>query len=383
MDGLLSFLTPEQQTMARQQAQTQGLIGLGSSLLQASQGQPGQRKPSLGMAFAQAAPVGLQAYQGGMDQTLRDIVLGQQMQDAQTKRSRQIAIQSALQLPTTQAQINKLRELGAYETIGGLAASEKALRQSGLMRSAGDMALENPFSIYAQSEIPGVAKLGKQYQKAYESGNIDDEKATARLGELARMEDSAFARTESAKERADARAAAAADRALTRETTAAFRGEAAAEREQKRLEGTDSQRLASGFADRMVNSNAIIEQLEPSGGLPTEFTSFAGGVPVLGSYLQRKAMTPEQQKYKQAADNWIRANLRKESGAVIGADEMEAEYATYFPMPGEDPTTIAQKAEARKVTTQAMIKNAGPAFRMPTLGQRPKPKDVKSKFNLE
>ena len=383
MNGLLSFLTPEQQTMARQQAQAQGLIGLGSSLLQASQGQPGQRKPSLGMAFAQAAPVGLQAYQGGMDQTLRDIVLGQQMKDAQTKRAQQAAVQKALQLATPQAQIEELRRLGAYETIGGLAASEKALRQSGLMRSAGDMALENPFSIYAQSEIPGVAKLGKQYQKAYESGNIDDEKATARLGELARMEDSAFARTESAKERADARAAAAADRALTRETTAAFRGEAAAEREQKRLEGTDSQRLASGFADRMVNSNAIIEQLEPSGGLPTEFTSFAGGVPVLGSYLQRKAMTPEQQKYKQAADNWIRANLRKESGAVIGADEMEAEYATYFPMPGDDPTTIAQKAEARKVTTQAMIKNAGPAFRMPTLGQRPKPKDVKSKFNLE
>jgi hypothetical protein len=46
---------------------------------------------------------------------------------------------------------------------------------------------------------------------------------------------------------------------------------------------------------------------------------------------QRKFMSPEQQKYKQAADNWIRANLRKESGAVIGADEMAAEYATYFP----------------------------------------------------
>jgi hypothetical protein len=97
MNGLLSFLTPEQQTMARQQAQAQGLIGLGSSLLQASQGQPGQRKPSLGMAFAQAAPVGLQAYQGGMDQTLRDIVLGQQMQDAQRKRKQETAQQAAIQ----------------------------------------------------------------------------------------------------------------------------------------------------------------------------------------------------------------------------------------------------------------------------------------------
>lgn len=96
MEGLLSFLTPQQQAMARQQGQTQGLIGLGSALLQASQGQPGQRRPSLGMALGQAAPVGLQAYQGGMDQTLRDIMLTQQMQDAQRKREAQGTLQQRL-----------------------------------------------------------------------------------------------------------------------------------------------------------------------------------------------------------------------------------------------------------------------------------------------
>jgi hypothetical protein len=304
------------------------------------------------------------------------------MQDAQTKRAQQTAIQRALQLPTPQAQIQELRRLGAYETIGGLAASEKAIKQSGLMRQPGEAALENPFSIYAQSEIPGVAKLGKQYQKSYESGNIDDEKANARLGELARMEETAFARQESAKERESARAVAAADRATVRETTAAFRAEGAAEREQKRVEGTEGQRLAAGFADRMVSSEAIIEQLPPDA-LPTEFTSLAGAVPFAGTYLQRKAMTPEQQKYKQAADNWIRANLRKESGAVIGADEMAAEYETYFPQPGDSPEVIQQKAEARKITTQAMIKNAGPVFRMPEVGQRPRPQDVRSRYNLE
>lgn len=365
MDGLLSFLTPEQQALVQQRAQTQGLIGLGSALLQASQGAPGQRRPSLGMALGQAAPVGLQAYQGGIDQTLREIMVGQQMQEAQAKRKQQTKIQEALQLATPQAQIEALRKLGAYETIGGIAAAEKSLRQSGIMRQPGEVSMENPFAVYAQSEVPGVAKLARQYTKSYESGAIDDEKAAARLGELARMEDSAFARRESA-----------ADRALSREL-------AQGEREQKRVEGTESQKLSAGFADRMVASNTIIEQLESAGGLPTEFTSLAGGVPLFGSYLQRRAMTPEQQRYKQAADNWIRANLRKESGAVIGADEMEAEYATYFPQPGEDPATIAQKAEARRITTQAMIKNAGPVFSMPAVGQRPKIKDVKNKFNLE
>lgn len=365
MNGLLSLLSPEQQALAQRQAQTQGLIGLGSALLQASQGQPGMRRPSLGAALGQAVPVGMQAYQGGIDQALREMLIGQQLQEAQRKQKRETAIQEALQLGTPQEQVNALRQLGAYDVLGQMATAEKGVRQSGILRQPGEMAMENPFSIYAQSEVPGVAKLGKQYQKAYESGAIDDEKATARLGELARMEESAFARQESA-----------ADRKLSRDL-------AEEERKRRRGEGTESQNLAKGFAERMVSSNAIIEQLEPSGGLPTEITSLAGGVPFVGGYLQRKAMTPEQQKYKQAADNWIRANLRKESGAVIGADEMAAEYATYFPQPGDDPATIAQKAEARKVTTRAMIQNAGPTFTMPALGQIPRPSDVRSRYNLE
>ena len=366
MDELLmNLLTPEQQAMAQQRAQQQGLMSLGFGLLGASQGQRGQPQPGFGQILAQAGPQALQAYQGSFDRTLRDILVTQQMQEAQTKRARETAIQRALQLGTPQEQVQALRGLGAYDVLGQMATAEKGLRQSGILRQPGEMAAENPFSIYAQSEVPGVSKLGKQYQKAYESGAIDDEKATARLGELARMEESAFARRESA-----------ADRALSREL-------AQGEREQKRVEGTESQKLSAGFADRMVASNAVIEQLEPSGGLPTEFTSIAGGVPFVGGYLQRKAMTPEQQRYKQAADNWIRANLRKESGAVIGADEMAAEYATYFPMPGDDPSTIAQKAEARKVTTQAMIKNAGPVFSMPATSVRPRPADVRSRYNLE
>jgi hypothetical protein len=365
MDELLmGLLNPEQQQMAQQRAQQAGLLNLGFGLLQASQGQRGQPRPGFGQIIGQAGPGALQAYQGSFDDTLKNLLVAQQLKDAQTKRARESAVQQAMMLPTTREQIDALRSLGAYSDIAGIAAAEKGLRQSGILRQPGEAAVENPFSIYAQSEIPGVAKLGKQYQKAYESGSIDDEKATARLGELARMEESAFARQESA-----------ADRKLSREL-------AQGEREQKRLEGTEGQKLAAGFADRMVASEAIIEQLPPDA-LPTEFTSLAGAVPFAGTYLQRKAMTPEQQKYKQAADNWIRANLRKESGAVIGADEMQAEYETYFPQPGDSLDVIQQKAEARKITTQAMIKNAGPVFRMPEVGQRPRPQDVRSRYNLE
>ena len=358
------LLSAEQQAQAERQARNALITNLGFGLLQASRGQPGQGKPSLGQMVGQVGPGAVQAFQGSFDQTLRNILVKQQMDEAQAKRKREESIQLALKLATPQEQVNALRGLGAYDVLGQMATAEKGIRQSGMLRQPGEAAVENPFSIYAESEIPGVAKLGQQYQKAYESGSIDDEKATARLGELARMEESAFARQESA-----------ADRKLSRDL-------AQGEREQKRVEGTEGQRLAAGFADRMVSAEAIIKQLPPQA-LPTEFTSLAGGVPVFGGYLQRKAMTPEQQKYKQAADNWIRANLRKESGAVIGADEMKAEYETYFPQPGDSPEVIQQKTEARKTTTNAMIKNAGPVFRMPEVGQRPRPQDVRSRYNLE
>jgi hypothetical protein len=345
-----------------QQARMQGLLGLASSLFEA--GAPSPVRQGLGQAFGRGIQAYQQGAQGTFDQALRSMMVRQQLSETKEKRDREAAIKQAMSLPTPREQIEALRGLGAYSEIANIGAAEKTLRQSGLLRQPGEAALENPFSIYAQSDVPGVAKLGKQYQKAYESGSIDDEKATARLGELARMEESAFARQESA-----------ADRRLARDL-------AQGEREQKRLEGTEGQKLAAGFADRMVASEAIINQLPPDA-LPTEFTSLAGAVPFAGTYLQRKAMTPEQQKYKQAADNWIRANLRKESGAVIGADEMQAEYETYFPQPGDSPQVIQQKAEARKITTQAMIKNAGPVFRMPEVGQRPRPQDIRSRYNLE
>jgi hypothetical protein len=51
----------------------------------------------LGQIVGQAGPGALQAYQGSFDQTLRDIMLKQQMQDAQTKRAQQTAQQTAIE----------------------------------------------------------------------------------------------------------------------------------------------------------------------------------------------------------------------------------------------------------------------------------------------
>jgi len=124
---------------------------------------------------------------------------------------------------------------------------------------------------------------------------------------------------------------------------------------------TEGQANAAGFAQRMELAEGIINQL-PAGSQPGAGTRIAEAVPFVGGVLARSGQSPATQQYDQAAQDWIRAKLRKESGAAIGADEMKQEYATYFPMVGDTPEKIAQKAEARRVVTMGMGKSAGKAY---------------------
>ena len=124
---------------------------------------------------------------------------------------------------------------------------------------------------------------------------------------------------------------------------------------------TEGELNASGFAQRMERAGSIISTL-PAGAETSVGPAIAGAIPIIGGVSQRLAQSSEQQQYKQAADDWIRAKLRKESGAVIGKEEMEQEYITYFPQIGDSDSVKAQKAEARRVATEAMRTSAGRAY---------------------
>jgi hypothetical protein len=104
MDGLLSFLTPEQQAAAERQARQAMLTQLGFGLLQASTGAPGQRRPSLGQIVGQAGPGAMQAYQGGFDRTLQQIMLSQQMAQQEQQREAQARLAQRL-TPEQQEQV--------------------------------------------------------------------------------------------------------------------------------------------------------------------------------------------------------------------------------------------------------------------------------------
>jgi hypothetical protein len=124
---------------------------------------------------------------------------------------------------------------------------------------------------------------------------------------------------------------------------------------------TEGETNAAGFAQRMELAQSIISGL-PAGSQPGAGTRTLEAIPFVGGAIARSGQSVQTQQFDQAAQDWIRAKLRKESGAAIGVDEARQEYATYFPVVGDSPEKIAQKAEARRVVTEGMKKSAGKAY---------------------
>jgi hypothetical protein len=118
----------------------------------------------------------------------------------------------------------------------------------------------------------------------------------------------------------------------------------------------EHQANAAGYATRMLAAEPLIQQFESVSTSALEKAK--ASVPLIGNYLA----SSEYQQFQQAAADWVRAKLRKESGAVIGEEEMQREIETYFPQPGDSEATIAQKRAARDTATKTMIESAGPAY---------------------
>lgn len=118
---------------------------------------------------------------------------------------------------------------------------------------------------------------------------------------------------------------------------------------------TESQGKATNFASRMTEAEAITKRLEKSGVNGSDFGTMAAG-----SVFTNWLASEEGQAYRQAQENWVTANLRQESGAAIPKDEMNKDIRKYFPVVGDKPEVIKQKARARETATKGMLVQAGP-----------------------
>lgn len=119
---------------------------------------------------------------------------------------------------------------------------------------------------------------------------------------------------------------------------------------------SDTQRAAKGYLDRMTSAQGNMQRIVDTGFNPGNAAdTYKAKVPLIGNAWQ----SDNSQLYKQAQEDWVRAKLRKESGAVIGKEEMDQEIKTYFPQPGDTAATKAQKEESRRQAERQMATGAG------------------------
>ena len=146
---------------------------------------------------------------------------------------------------------------------------------------------------------------------------------------------------------------------------------------------TEGERLSSGFYLRMSDATSTFKQaitgldgkpiikdgkevtIEDVSSRPELVAEFVGAVLpkwMGGQALKQQLTSAVREQYEQAQENWITANLRKESGAVIGPEEMQKEIRKWFPVVGNSPQVIEQKRKARIVAEDSMRRNAGRAL---------------------
>lgn len=145
---------------------------------------------------------------------------------------------------------------------------------------------------------------------------------------------------------------------------------------QTQVKPTDTQRAASAYATRMEEAEKGMSEYVPS---QVEF--YAWKQKQAGNTVSNRFLSEDAQKYFNRAQEWMRAKLRKESGAVIGADEAFQEYTTYFPEPGDSPEVIRQKKEARRIAQRELAGQGVAPGGLPTNGG-PQPGTVVDGFRF-
>ncbi|TPM37053.1 phage tail tip lysozyme [Mesorhizobium sp. B2-3-2] len=126
--------------------------------------------------------------------------------------------------------------------------------------------------------------------------------------------------------------------------------------------GGGGQKLTEGQSKDLVFYTRGIDAESLLSGMDDQLAKFgqqnAGLLPLgLGNYVR----TPEFKQAKQAADSFLTAILRKDTGAAITDKEFDQYGPMFLPIPGDDQGTIDQKRRARQVALLAIRSGLGTA----------------------
>lgn len=410
--GLLDMLGIDREKM-RQQQQTQGLLAAGLQLLSGSGYSPVRR--TLGELAGQAGAAGLGAYQqageSAIDRALKGIQVQsmiQKQREAQQVRDlagKLMQPQKAI-VPSTDAEAQEggfYGEQGVNVLPTRTVMNQEVMNQ--LMATPGGMEyLTN--RIKAQRELAGKTEVveifspsGRQMKVRY---NVDTGEYTPLGGEKAEP----FVQVDRGNvielrrpsgevigtlSKGAAPTAPSFSMTETGQILNTKTGQLLQPRDEKgnlitidpTVKASEDERKSAGFYLRMKDATGIFNSpikdaqgnpimrngkpvlLKDAAEKPELLAEVVGGIVpqwMGGQALQNTITSSVRQQYQQAQENWVTANLRPESGAVIGPEEMKKEIRKYFPQVGDSEDTIRQKEKSRQVTEDAVRRRAGRAL---------------------
>ena len=118
---------------------------------------------------------------------------------------------------------------------------------------------------------------------------------------------------------------------------------------------TEGQSSAASYLQRLVGAEELFGKFALEGNTTIPLTK----LPSIGTAIESNILNGPEQQLIQAQRDWVRAKLRKESGAVISPEEEADERRTYFPQPGDTPDTIEQKRQSRLAAQRQLEIQAG------------------------
>ena len=115
---------------------------------------------------------------------------------------------------------------------------------------------------------------------------------------------------------------------------------------------------AAAFGSRMLFNEGILRNVIAQGYVltPADVAQIRA-MSTLG--LGMIGVDPLAQQFHVAAQNWVAAQLRQESGAAIAASEYADALLQYFPVVGDSQEVLDQKRSLRETATKGMIQASG------------------------
>jgi len=410
------LLSPEQEAAAQQRAQAAGLLNFAFGALQASRGAPGMGRPSLGEVIGQAGPVGVAGYQQSFEDTLKRSLQG--MQIAEMRRKQEVAQQLRTLGPaliqTTPGQPERREtfatETGDYTRVTPGTPSTYNINMGALpaLAALGPEGIEYATNLAKfQDTLAPKTSIQKIYDAQGREQTIRYNERTGEYTPLGGAKAEPFVQVDRGNVielrrpttgevvGSVTKGAAPVAPSYTMTETGQILDSRSGRLLQPRDEqgnpitvdlaakSSEDEKKSAGFYLRMKDATNTFNSpvtdaqgkpvlkdgkpvlLKDAAEKPELFAEVIGGIIpnwMGGQAAQNFATSALRQRYQQAQENWVTANLRPESGAVIGPEEMAKEIRKYFPQVGDAPETVRQKEESRKVTEDAVRRRAGRAL---------------------